>query len=100
MPRYRKRPVDIECWQFMGSLDGAPEWLKAAVAAGTARVVADGSSLGQARSAAEVGQMIVLETPEGGLSAKSGAWIAKGVRGELYPIQDDIFRETYEQVGD
>lgn len=28
MPKYRKKPVEVEAWQFKGTLDGAPEWVK------------------------------------------------------------------------
>lgn len=27
MPRYRKKSVEVEAWQFNGTLDGAPEWV-------------------------------------------------------------------------
>lgn len=30
--------------------------------------------------------------------AKKGDWIIKGVRGELYPVKEDIFEETYDIV--
>lgn len=35
-------------------------------------------------------------TLEGSLFAKIGDFIIKGVRGEVYPCQEDIFYETYE----
>lgn len=33
------------------------------------------------------------------LIVEPGDWIVQGVKGELYPCKDDIFRETYEPVG-
>ncbi len=33
------------------------------------------------------------------LIVEAGDWVIKGVKGELYPCKDDIFRETYEPVG-
>lgn len=33
------------------------------------------------------------------LVAEPGDWIVKGVKGELYPVRDDIFRELHEPVG-
>jgi hypothetical protein len=30
----------------------------------------------------------------------TGQWIVRGVKGELYPIADDVLAETYEPVGD
>lgn len=29
---------------------------------------------------------------------KFGMWVIKGVKGEYYPIADDFFKETYEEV--
>jgi hypothetical protein len=28
----------------------------------------------------------------------TGDWIVRGVKGEFYPVRDDVFRETYEPV--
>jgi len=33
------------------------------------------------------------------LIVEAGDWVIQGVKGELYPCKDDIFRETYEPVG-
>jgi hypothetical protein len=44
------------------------------------------------------GDAITIHTLEGGLDCRVGTWIAKGVHGEVWPIQDDIFRATYEAV--
>lgn len=32
------------------------------------------------------------------LIVEPGDWVVQGVKGELYPCKDDIFRETYEPV--
>jgi hypothetical protein len=41
---------------------------------------------------------ITIPTLEGDHTAKHGDWIAKGPKGEFWPIKPDIFRETYERV--
>lgn len=41
-----------------------------------------------------------VETLEGGHIVCPGDWIITGVRGEHYPVKDQIFRETYEEVAD
>lgn len=41
---------------------------------------------------------IQIRTLEGYMIASVGDWIIKGVKGEFYPIKDDIFRATYEPV--
>lgn len=37
-----------------------------------------------------------IQTLEGMMIANPGDWIIKGVRGEFYPIKNDIFLQTYE----
>ena len=38
-----------------------------------------------------------VETLEGTMRGKPGDWLLRGIRGELYPCADDIFRESYEE---
>jgi hypothetical protein len=37
-----------------------------------------------------------VETKEGTMRGKAGDWLITGVRGEKYPCDDGIFRETYD----
>lgn len=78
MPKFRKKPVVIEAWE---NVPGAavPGWFT------TTRPI-------------EPGVTIKIATLEGVMEAAPGDWIIRGVKGELYPIKDDIFRETYEAV--
>lgn len=39
-----------------------------------------------------------INTLEGELRAPIGWWIIKGVKGEFYPCDPEIFEETYEKV--
>lgn len=41
-----------------------------------------------------------IETLEGIMRVNPGDWIIKGVKGELYPCKDDIFKKTYDKVDD
>lgn len=41
---------------------------------------------------------IGIFTEEGGMTAREGDWIIKGVKGEFYPCKPDIFEATYEAV--
>lgn len=41
---------------------------------------------------------MTIRTLEGEMTAALGDWIIKGVKGEFYPIKNDIFLETYEKV--
>jgi len=41
-----------------------------------------------------------IVTLEGIMTAMPGDWIVTGIQEELYPVKDDIFRETYQPVDD
>lgn len=43
---------------------------------------------------------VTIHTPEGEVIAKPGDWIITGVAGEVYPCNPDIFKRTYEEVGE
>ena len=39
-----------------------------------------------------------IRTLEGTMIGNPGDWLIEGVKGEIYPCKDNIFRETYERV--
>ncbi len=41
---------------------------------------------------------VKINTLEGIMTASIGDWIIKGIRGEFYPVKNNIFDETYERV--
>ena len=41
---------------------------------------------------------VSIRTMEGTLKLKPGNWVIKGVKGEVYPCDDEIFKMTYEPV--
>lgn len=41
---------------------------------------------------------LTIHTLEGTMAVNPGDWIVRGVKGEYYPVRDDIFRETYDVV--
>lgn len=99
MPKFRKKPVEIEAWQVpafeFGDPVGAwnatiPQWLADAETAGTVRVIDKPAESDWAR--------IEIETLEGTMTAHPGDWIIKGIKGELYPCKPDIFAATYDEV--
>ena len=99
MPKFRKRPVVIEAFQMTKERrwnnEDWPEWLHEAWnkrfdSAGAVFIDPDDP----------IGNCLIVATLEGNLAISSGGWIVRGVRGELYPCDDDIFRETYEEVDD
>ena len=83
--KFRKKRVVIDAIQFnyIDNIDG----LKTCEMA---------KSLGLSRNGASL--IWEIETLEGWHIVRNGDWIITGVKGEFYPIKDDIFRETYELV--
>ena len=41
---------------------------------------------------------LMVRTLEGDMRARHGHWIIRGVQGEFYPCDPDIFAATYEEV--
>lgn len=77
--KFRKKPVVIDAAQFDGKL----------------------SSI-ECLEIPEVSQDLTsdtcqIHTLEGVMTAKKGDWIIRGVKGEFYPCQPDIFEATYEE---
>jgi hypothetical protein len=85
MSRYRKKPVVIDAVQWTGD---NPNEVKALT--GTQAVI-DWATTREDRT-------LVIPTLEGDHVARPGDWIIRGVKGELYPCQPDIFEATYEPV--
>jgi len=92
--RYRKKPVVLDSAQFLGFdqntggvlFDHRPKWL-----------------------VDEFGENILffnnincldIKTLEGTIEAKVGDYIVRGIKGELYPVDEEIFNELYEEVDD
>jgi hypothetical protein len=98
--RYRKKPIEVEAFQFGGEYyrdsenllcmpAHAPEWLKDAVRRGVV-TVNPSTNLNLAQ--------LAIHTLEGVMFAIKGDWVIQGVKGEIYPCKDDIFKATYEEV--
>ena len=85
--KFKKKPVEIEAFQFYSYLDYSngtvPIWFYNAVASGT---VSDN------------GNHLIIKTLEGDHRADAGDYIIQGVKGELYPCKPEIFELTYDKV--
>lgn len=46
--------------------------------------------------AVQMSESFSVETLEGVMVGNSGDWLIRGVNGELYPCQNDIFIKTYD----
>ena len=42
---------------------------------------------------------MTIDNSKGAMQASIGDYVVKGSNGEFYPVKDDVFKETYEQVG-
>ncbi len=86
MPKFRKKPVEIEAVQIDGDGNVAlkPEWLSNAIANGT--VYYQGGER----------PYWTIQTLEGDHRADPMDWIIRGIKGELYPCKPDIFAATYD----
>lgn len=89
MPKFRKKPVEIEAIQFTGSNSGQ-----------VAQFITDGGGTFRADTHPRDGAQDVFHivTLEGDMRAVNGDWIIRGVQGEFYPCKPDIFEATYEPV--
>lgn len=99
MARYRKKPVEIDAWQFNGWDDSwpanVPDWIT------EVERVYSRSQPGDVRRELhpiDATPILVIVTLEGEMIASAGSWIIRGVTGELYPCRDDVFQKSYEAV--
>jgi len=88
--KYRKKPVVIEAYQlsypYGDNAYDIAEWCGGEV------------KKNDHLKYYEIRSYLVIHTLEGDHLAKPGDYIIKGVRGEFYPCDMDIFEETYDEV--
>jgi hypothetical protein len=84
--KFRKKPVVIEAIKWIGTnWDDVCDFLDVPI-----------NGYG---GEASMGKMpIIIKTLEGKVAAQLGDWIIKGVKGEFYPVKDEIFQLTYEPL--
>lgn len=86
MPKkYVKKPIPVEATQFTReTFNELQEW------------VSKGKGTLGMRVDYDKQLTLTVYTLEGEMTAKLGDYIIKGVRGEFYPCDREIFEETYE----
>ena len=77
--RYKKKPVEIEAIQFTGD-----NYKEVEEFVGQSLYISYG--------------MVAIPTLEGIMRCKVNNYVIKGVRGEFYPCDREIFEETYEEI--
>lgn len=83
MPKFRKKPVVIEAFQWQGEL----------VAGFNVE-----ESMELSNNKIITVRKLKIPTLEGTMSASIGDWIITGVVGEKYPCKNDVFKATYDPV--
>lgn len=83
--RYRKKPVVVDAIQWTGNNF---KQIKELIA----------NSSPSERSLKQEGNILIIKTLEGDMTASLNDYIIKGVQGEFYPCKPDIFEQTYEAV--
>ena len=87
--KYRKKPVEIEAFQYDGDFQNSkgefyiPQWGIDAYKSGI--LFFEGPDL-------------KIKTLEGNMEASVKDFIIKGIKGELYACKPDVFEQTYELV--
>lgn len=84
MPKYIKKPVEIEAVQWTG--ENLLEVLNFC-----------SSCFSYERNGQQV---LTISTLEGNMNASHGDFIIKGIKGEFYACKPDIFEMTYDKVID
>lgn len=104
MANFRKKPVVIEAFQFIG-WTGATSYMPSWFMKEGDPVPADGvdwrsHGAGIYNAARHPDPQIAcfIKTLEGEMRADIGDWIIKGIKGEIYPCKNDIFVATYETI--
>lgn len=86
MPKFRKKPVEIEAVLWTG--ENVAELIDFGATGGPSFEFAVGYKPSP----------VYIATLEGRMRADPGDWIIRGVQGEYYPCKPDIFEKTYEAV--
>jgi len=83
MSMYRKKPVVVEAMLLTST---------------NAREIAAWAADHGDNGMAVVGTSLSIRTLEGVMRAPVGSYIIRGVQGEFYPCEPNIFKQTYELV--
>lgn len=91
LKKYIKRPIVIEAIQIHGNVSEIKDF------------IAENGDAYIEVSAYDAGKgiphtIVTIHTLEGDMFATDGDYIIKGINGEFYPCNKDIFEKTYDEV--
>lgn len=110
MPRFRKKPVEIEATQWFENGDHPEDDCRVIDREGPTLMRTEGKVVRYYRDPARPGDSACphcgqpyrahgwIDTLEGGHVVCPGDWIITGVKGERYPCKPDIFAATYDAI--
>jgi hypothetical protein len=87
MPKFRKKPVEIDAVQWGGGSSDAAVLIR--------WMLDNGAMAHYSTTNMEHGRIVIV-TLEGDMQATPGDWIIQGVKGEFYPCKPDVFEQSYE----
>lgn len=92
--KFRKKPIIIEAVQWTG------ENIKEIKVFTNGKTKYEESTGGSEDGGGypQIYARLIIPTLEGDHKANIGDWIIKGIKGEFYPIKNEIFLETYEKM--
>lgn len=99
MPKYCKKPIEIEARRVPAPIDYYHEHEYRAAVADLAAWCGGSVVAGMwNRAAAMSAREIEIVTLEGTMTALPGEYVIRGVAGEFYPCKPEIFAATYDEV--
>ncbi|MGA5604027.1 hypothetical protein ACPCUF_23830 [Streptomyces griseoincarnatus] len=104
MPKYRKKPVEIEAEQWNGTAEGATRIIDWILSHGATATYTCSNPDRCAATDGDTPHSISIPTLEGTMRADLGDWIIREPfptdDRKFYPCKPDIFAATYERVDD
>lgn len=98
--RWRKKPVEVDAWQWDGTEDEAfaiQKWVNDQ--GGSAIYMGERPTPSRAGGIAFMAPpSLVIKTLEGDMNVGKGDFVIRGVQDEFYPCKPDIFEATYDAV--
>lgn len=94
MPKFRKKPVEIEARQY----DGAPETATKIIDWALESGVTITYHCPEGEACRRDTHVLLVSTLEGSMSALPGDWVIRGTEGEFYPCKPAAFEATFEPV--
>ena len=86
MPKFRKRPIVVDAFQWDPSMEDGLLWEHKIV-----KYYFEDQGYGLKR-------IWYVPTKQGQIKVNEGDWLITGIDGELYPCADSIFKTVYEPV--